>query len=77
MPVWAQVVVPILALLVGIAIGFFVCRTVVKKEMDKNPPINREMIKALYSSMGRTPSEAQINAVLKSVNQAKNRSKKK
>lgn len=77
MPLWAQIVVPILTFLVGGVLGFFICGKVVKKQMKDNPPINKEMIRRLYSSMGRTPSEAQVNAVMKSVNQAQKNPKKK
>ena len=49
------------ALLVGILIGFFIGQKHFQKQMDENPPITREQIKAMYASMGRTPSEAQIN----------------
>ena len=40
-----------------------------KKQLEKNPPINEKMIRAMFMQMGRKPSEAQIKAVMKSMNQ--------
>ncbi len=60
-------------LLVGIIIGgiagFFIARHFLKKELEKNPPITEKMIRAMFMQMGRKPSEAQIRAVMKSMNQ--------
>ena len=52
-------------LLVGAVIGFFIARNYLMKYMKKNPPINEEMIKAMMSQMGRTPSQKQVNQMMK------------
>ena len=54
-------------LLIGAVIGFFIARNVTKKYMEKNPPINEEMIKALMMQMGRKPSQKQVNQMMKSM----------
>lgn len=54
-------------LIVGAVIGFFISRTVTKKYLKKNPPINEEMIKAMMMQMGRTPSKKQVNQMMKSM----------
>ena len=54
-------------LIVGAVIGFFISRTVTKKYLKKNPPINEEMIKAMMTQMGRTPSKKQVNQMMKSM----------
>ena len=54
-------------LIVGAAIGFFVARNYMKKYMKKNPPINEQMIKAMMSQMGRTPSQKQVNQMMKAM----------
>lgn len=51
----------------GIA-GFFGARYYFKKQLQKNPPINEKMIRAMFSEMGRKPSEAQIKRIMKSFN---------
>ena len=48
----------------GVVIGFLVTRKLIKRELKKNPPINENMIRAMFMSMGRKPSEAQIRAVM-------------
>lgn len=58
----------VLALLVGGVVGFIIARKLIKKELEKNPPINENMIRAMFMQMGRKPSEAQIRAVMNSMN---------
>ena len=38
-----------------------------KKYIKKNPPINEGMIKAMMMQMGRTPSQKQVNQMMKSM----------
>lgn len=61
----------ILGILIGMVIGFFVTRTIIQKQIQKNPPINENMIRAMFMQMGRKPSEAQIKQVLRSMQQHK------
>lgn len=61
----------IIGLIPGLIIGFFGARLYMKKYLDKNPPINEDMIKAMMTSMGRTPSQKQVNQVMKQMNRAK------
>ena len=58
-------------MLVGAVIGFFVSRVVFKKYLEKNPPINENMIRAMMSQMGRKPSEKQVKQVMAAMNAAK------
>ena len=66
-----QIVVDILRILIpmliGAVIGFFIARKVMMKYLKKNPPINEEMIKTLMTQMGRTPSQKQVNQMMKSM----------
>lgn len=57
----------VIGLLAGGVIGFFVARHYMKKYMKKNPPINEQMIKAMMMQMGRTPSQKQVNQMMKSM----------
>jgi len=52
-------------LIVGAVIGFFIARKYMMKYIKKNPPINEDMIKALMTQMGRTPSQKQVNQMMK------------
>ena len=60
-----------LGLLVGLVAGFFVARFIMKRELKKNPPINEQMIKVMMSQMGRTPTQKQINQMMKAMNNIK------
>ena len=62
---WHDILMIVIGLLPGIIIGFLISRTVTKKMLKKNPPINEEMIKALMSGMGRTPNQKQVNQMMK------------
>ena len=59
--------IAVAALVVGLIAGFFVARFVFKRQLEKNPPINEGMIRALYLSMGKKPSEADIMRTMNAV----------
>jgi uncharacterized protein len=65
--VWQFVLYLVLALIIGLVGGFFGARAIIKREMEKNPPVNEQMIRAMFLQMGRKPSEAQIRAVMNSM----------
>ncbi|MCQ2802117.1 MAG: YneF family protein [Bacilli bacterium] len=62
---WIGLVV--VAVVVGLIGGFFGARFFFKKQLEKNPPINEAMIRALYQSVGRKPSEADIQRTMNAV----------
>lgn len=55
----------LLGFIAGGVVGFFVSRKIMTKYLKKNPPINEEMIKTLMSGMGRTPTQKQVNQMMK------------
>jgi uncharacterized protein YneF (UPF0154 family) len=65
------IVIIILVLLAGGVIGFFLARAWFKRYLEKNPPVNENMIKEMMRQMGRTPSQKQVNQILNSINQYK------
>ena len=54
-------------LIVGAVIGFFLASKYMQKYIKKNPPINEQMIKAMMMQMGRTPSQKQVNQMMKAM----------
>ena len=58
----------IVGLAIGLIIGFFAARYFFKKNLQKNPPINEKMIRAMFMEMGRKPNEAQIKRIMKNIN---------
>ena len=71
-----DILLVVIGLVIGAVIGFFkVADEMYKKYMEKylkkNPPINEQMIKIMMSQMGRTPTQKQINQMMKAMNNAK------
>ncbi len=60
-----------LGVLGGAVIGFFLARFFMQRYLKKNPPINEQMIKIMMSQMGRTPTQKQINQMMKAMNNVK------
>ena len=68
MPLLIDLLQVFVGVIIGGVAGFFVARNYMKKEIKKNPPINEQMIKAMMTQMGRTPSQKQVNQMMKSMN---------
>ena len=51
--------------IIGGIIGFIAARKYMEKYMKENPPINEQMIKTMMTQMGRTPSQKQVNQMMK------------
>ena len=62
---WIDILQIALGFIVGIVVGFFVAKKLMTKYLKKNPPINEEMIRTLMSGMGRTPTQKQVNQMMK------------
>lgn len=61
---WWLLIVGILTLILGLAIGFFVTKRLFTNQLKKKPPVNANMIRAMYTRMGRKPSENQVQSVI-------------
>ena len=64
---WGNILWCVIGLVVGLALGFFGARAFMKKYLKKNPPINEKMIKIMMQQMGRTPSQKQVNQMMKAM----------
>lgn len=65
---WSNILWCAIGLIVGLVVGFLGARAFMKKYLKKNPPINEKMIKIMMQQMGRTPSQKQINQMMKAMN---------
>lgn len=65
---WGNILWCVIGLIVGLVVGFLGARTFMKKYLKKNPPINEKMIKIMMQQMGRTPSQKQVNQMMKAMN---------
>ncbi|QEH61862.1 hypothetical protein SCHIN_v1c06650 [Spiroplasma chinense] len=68
---WGVLLIAIAAAIVGGIIGFIITRRVIQKQLKDNPPINENQIRAMYRSMGRKPSEADIKKTMNAVKRGK------
>lgn len=64
---WNDILMIVIGLIIGLVIGFLVSRKLTMKYLKKNPPINEEMIRTLMSGMGRTPTQKQVNQMMKNM----------
>ena len=61
------------AVVVAFIGAFFAARWFFQKQLEKNPPINEAMIRELYKSVGRKPSEADIQRTMNAVKRKQSR----
>ena len=66
---WQILLLAIGMFIVGGIAGFFITRCIFQKQLRENPPVNEKMIRAMFRSMGRTPSEKQIREIMRNMNQ--------
>lgn len=67
------VLIAIVALLLGAVAGFFLARKYMMSYLEKNPPINEQMLSTMMMQMGQKPSKKKINQMMRSM---KNQTKK-
>jgi uncharacterized protein YneF (UPF0154 family) len=71
MELWQAIVLAVGTLIAGGIAGFFIARYIFQKQLKENPPVNEKMIRAMFRSMGRTPSEKQVREIMRSMNSGK------
>ncbi|GAA5415202.1 UPF0154 protein SA1178 [Paraliobacillus ryukyuensis] len=64
--VW--IILLVVALLAGVALGFFIARKYMMNYLKKNPPINEQMLRTLMMQMGQKPSQKKINQMMRAMN---------
>lgn len=62
-----SIILIVVALIVGLVAGFIISRKLFQRELEKNPPVTKNMIRTMYMQMGRKPSEKDINRVMDSM----------
>lgn len=65
--IWV-VLIALLTLVAGIALGFFIARKYMMNYLKKNPPINEQMLRTLMMQMGQKPSQKKINQMMRAMN---------
>ncbi|MCU9611960.1 YneF family protein [Caldibacillus lycopersici] len=67
MPWWGYLLI-VVALIAGVALGFFLARKYMMDYLKKNPPINEQMIRVMMMQMGMKPSQKKINQMMNAMN---------
>lgn len=70
MPIVVAILLIVIAALAGFAGGLFISRRQVKQMLIENPPLNEDAVRTMMSSMGRKPSETQVQQVLRQIRAA-------
>lgn len=70
MATWIWIVIVTVALIGGIALGFFLARKYMMDYLEKNPPINEEMLRMMMMQMGQKPSQKKINQMMSMMNKS-------
>jgi len=65
--IWV-VLIALLALVAGVALGFFFARRYMMNYLKKNPPIDENMLRTLMMQMGQKPSRKKINQMMRAMN---------
>lgn len=68
MGTWAWIIIVIIALAAGVALGFYLARRYMMNYLKENPPINEQMIRMMMAQMGRKPSEKQVRQMMAQMN---------
>ena len=66
---WQFILIILLVIVATAVATFFIVRKLFKNALKKNPPINENMIRQMMAQMGRTPSEKQVRAIMRSMNE--------
>lgn len=77
MQTWIWIIIVVVALVAGVALGFYIARQYMMKYLEENPPINEQMLRMMMAQMGRTPSEKQIRQMMSQMNKVQSQTKKK
>ena len=72
------IVLIVVALVAGLAGGFFLAKNYMMDYFKKNPPINEDTLRMLMMQMGQKPSEKKIRQMMASMKvQSEKQNKKK
>lgn len=62
------ILIAVVALIAGVALGFFIARQYMMKYLKENPPINEQMLRMMMMQMGQKPSQKKINQMMNQMN---------
>ncbi|MGX7023644.1 YneF family protein [Vagococcus hydrophili] len=66
----------VIALLVGAVGGFFFAKKTFEDQLEKNPPVNEDMLRMMMAQMGQKPSEKKIRQMMQNMKPQNTKKKK-
>ena len=75
MATWLAILLIVLALILGLVGGFFLARKYMMDYLEKNPPINEDMLRIMMMQMGQKPSQKKINQMMGMMNKSSEKAK--
>lgn len=67
---WIWIIIVFVVFIGGLALGFYMARRYMMNYLEKNPPINEEMLRIMMMQMGQKPSQKKINQMLAMMNKS-------
>ncbi|ARF15399.1 hypothetical protein CSV75_05920 [Sporosarcina sp. P18a] len=77
MTLWIAILLIVVALIGGVALGFFIARKYMMNYLKDNPPINEQMLRMMMMQMGQKPSQKKINQMMAQMNKVQDKPAKK
>lgn len=77
MDLWIAILLIVVALIGGVALGFFIARKYMMNYLKDNPPINEQMLRMMMMQMGQKPSQKKINQMMAQMNKVQDKPAKK
>ncbi|WP_303970202.1 YneF family protein [Sporosarcina ureae] len=77
MTTWIAILLIVVALIGGVALGFFIARKYMMNYLKENPPINEQMLRMMMMQMGQKPSQKKINQMMAQMNKVQDKPAKK
>lgn len=74
---WIAILLIVVALIGGVALGFFIARKYMMNYLKENPPINEQMLRMMMMQMGQKPSQKKINQMMAQMNKVQDKPAKK
>ncbi len=66
----------VIALIVGAIGGFFFAKKTFEDQLEKNPPVNEDMLRMMMAQMGQKPSEKKIRQMMQNMKPQNTKKKK-
>ncbi|MDT2800892.1 YneF family protein [Vagococcus lutrae] len=58
------ILIAVIALVIGVVGGFFLARKYMEDYLQKNPPVNEDMLRMMMMQMGQKPSEKKLRQMM-------------